>query len=204
MTRYAMVIDTKRCFGCQTCAVACKVANDLTVGVRWNKIITSGSTQADCGGGTFPNVDMTYLPMACQHCEEPACVSVCPTGASYKTEDGVVLIDQETCIGCKACLAACPYDVRVLLENEDRYLDFSTGDGLEPVHIAGTVEKCNFCYDRIQAGLNPACMDLCPGRARVWGDLDDPQSEASKALEGRETMHYLEEFETQPSTIYLV
>ena len=118
MTRFGMVIDTKRCFGCQTCAVACKTANNLPKGVRWNHIITSASSDVDCGGGTFPNIDMTYLPISCQHCAKPACVEVCPTGASYRSDEGVVLVNAEACIGCKACIAACPYDVRVLNEDE--------------------------------------------------------------------------------------
>ena len=204
MTKYAMVIDTKCCFGCQTCAVACKVANNLPIDVRWNHIVTTGSTNTDCGGGTFPEVDMTFIPLSCQHCENAPCVEVCPTGASYQTEDGVVLINSEECIGCKACIAACPYDVRTYMEQPEYYLDFSTGDGMEPEHLAGTVSKCNFCYQRIEAGGQPACMELCPGRARYWGDLDDPDSEVSKLLEGRETMRYMEGEGTSPSTIYLI
>lgn len=204
MTKYAMVIDTKRCFGCQTCAVACKEANNLPIDVRWNHIVTTGSTNTDCGGGAFPEVDMTFIPLSCQHCENAPCVEVCPTGASYQTEDGVVLINSEECIGCKACIAACPYDVRTYMEQPEYYLDFSTGDGMEPEHLAGTVSKCNFCYQRIEAGGQPACMELCPGRARYWGDLDDPDSEVSKLLEGRETMRYMEGEGTSPSTIYLI
>lgn len=204
MTKYAMVIDTKRCFGCQTCAVACKVANNLPIDVRWNHIVTTGSTDVDCGGGTYPDVDMTFIPLSCQHCENAPCVEVCPTGASYRTDDGVVLINADECIGCKACIAACPYDVRTLVEQPEYYLDFSTGDGMEPEHVAGAVSKCNFCYQRIEAGGQPACMELCPGRARYWGDLDDPDSEVSQIIAGRETMHYMEDEGTAPSTIYLI
>lgn len=205
MTRFGMVIDTKRCFGCQTCAVACKTANNLPKGVRWNHVITSASSDVDCGGGTFPNIDMTYLPISCQHCAKPACVEVCPTGASYRTDEGVVLVNAEECIGCKACIAACPYDVRVLNEDEPAYyLDFALGDGAEPDHMGGAVDKCNFCYQRIMNDRKPACMELCPGRARFWGDLDDPESDASKALEGRDTMHYLDSEGTEPTTLYLV
>lgn len=204
MSHFAMVIDTKRCFGCQTCAVACKTANNLPQGVRWNKIVTSGSTEVDCGAGEFPSIDMTFLPMTCQHCADPSCVAVCPTGASYVNDDGIVLVNPDECIGCKACLAACPYDVRVFVEDPSWYLDFSTGDGQEPQHVAGTVEKCNFCWQRVENGGVPACMELCPGRARVWGDLDDPESEASKAIAGRETMKFREEDGTAPSTVYLV
>ena len=90
------------------------------------------------------------------------------------------------------------------MEQPEYYLDFSTGDGMEPEHLAGTVSKCNFCHQRIEAGGQPACMELCPGRARYWGDLDDPDSEVSKLLEGRETMRYMEGEGTSPSTIYLI
>lgn len=205
MTRYAMAIDTKRCVGCQTCSVACKMANNLPKGIRRNHIITTGSTYTDCGGGTFPEIDMKFIPLACQHCAKPACVDICPTGASFQTEDGVVQINTEECIGCKACVAACPYDVRHLIEGEPEfYLDFATGDGMEPTHLAGTIDKCNLCYQRITDGGIPACMELCPGRARFWGDLDDPESEISKAIEGRETMKWLESEGTEPSTLYLV
>ncbi|MEG0505429.1 MAG: 4Fe-4S dicluster domain-containing protein [Raoultibacter sp.] len=205
MTRYGMVIDTKRCFGCQTCAIACKTANNLPIDIRWNHIITSGGTKIDIGGGSYPNVDMVYYPVACQHCAKPACVDVCPTGASTRNDDGVVVIDAEKCIGCKACMSACPYDARVLLEDEPKYyLDYAVGDGFEPAHRGGVVEKCNFCHQRISEGRKPACMELCPGRARLWGDLDDPDSEASKALKDRKTMRYLENEGTEPSTYYLI
>ncbi len=205
MTRYAMAIDTKRCFGCQTCSVACKMSNNLPKGVRRNHIITSGSTKPDCGGGTFPNIDMTYVPLSCQHCDNPGCVSVCPTGASFKTDDGVVHVNTDECIGCKACVSACPYDVRTLLDAEpEYYLDFAVGDGYDLEHKGGTIDKCNLCYQRITNGKVPACMELCPGRARYWGDLDDPSSEISKAVAGRETMKWMEAEGTEPSTIYLV
>ena len=205
MTRFGMVIDTRKCFGCQTCAIACKVNNNLPKSVLWNRIITSGSTNFDCGGGEYPNIDMTFMPVTCQHCKKPACVDACPTGASHLTEEGIVLVDAEVCIGCKACINACPYGVRVLNDSEpEYYLDFAIGDGAEPEHVGDTVEKCNFCYQRIMNGRKPACMELCPGRARYWGDLDDPESEASKAMEGREVKYFMSEEGTEPTTAYLV
>lgn len=205
MTRYGMVIDTRKCFGCQTCAMACKTSNNLPKGTFWNRVINSGDTRFDCGGGEFPNVDMKFKTVSCQHCKNPSCVEVCPTGASYQTEEGIVLIDPELCIGCKSCMNACPYDVRVLNDAEpEYYLDFAIGDGYEQEHVGNVVEKCNFCYQRITNGGIPACMELCPGRARFWGDLDDPNSDASKAIEGREVTYFLEEEGTEPTTMYLV
>lgn len=204
MSKNVMVIDTKRCFGCQTCAIACKVNNNLPKNTLWNRIITSGSENFDCGGGQYPNVDMKFLPVACQHCENPACVDVCPTGASFKNENGIVLVNAENCIGCQSCMLACPYGARVLNADEpEYYLDFEVGDGYEPQHIGNTVEKCNFCEQRVAEGLIPACMQCCPGRARYWGDIEDPESEVSQIVAGRETMTLTPDSETNPTTIYL-
>lgn len=205
MAHYAMVIDTQRCCGCQTCALACKTANNLPRGVWYNRVVTVGGDAMECAGGEFPACTMHYRPQACQHCANPACVDVCPTGASYVAENGIVRIDAEKCIGCQACMVACPYGARSLLDAEPvYYVDGMTlGDPLAPAHVGGTVEKCDFCYDRIMAGEQPACMELCPARARVWGDLDDPESAASKMLEGREYELYLEDQGTQPSAYYL-
>lgn len=204
MAKYTMVIDTKKCFGCQTCAIACKVSNNLPKNTLWNRIITTGSDNFDCGGGTYPNVDMKFMPVACQHCEDPACVGACPTGASVQNDDGVVTVNPEACIGCKSCMNACPYGARVLNESEpEYYLDFEVGDGYEPEHIGNTVEKCNFCQQRTGVGLVPACMECCPGRARFWGDLGDPDSDVAKIVTGRERMDFLTEEGTGPTTIYL-
>lgn len=204
MPRYGMAIDTTRCIGCKSCLMACKVANNLPKDVWYNHLVTQGTDVEFSAEGTYPDLKMVTYTVACQHCENAPCVEVCPTGASYRTAEGVVRIDSEKCIGCKACIGACPYDVRTLLEEPVYYLDVTVGDGFAPNHIAGTVEKCDFCYDRIQSGGIPACMDLCPGRARVWGDLDDPESEISLLLERRETMRLLEEEGTQPSVFYLL
>lgn len=204
MARYGMVIDTTKCIGCKTCLMACKVANNLPKNIWYNRLATRDSAVELAATGTFPNLSMVTYTVACQHCANAPCVEVCPTGATYKTEEGIVRVDPKTCIGCKACIGACPYDVRTLVEDEAGYLDFPTGDAYAPAHIKGTVEKCDLCYDRIQAGGVPACMELCPGRARAWGDLDDPDSEASKMAAGREVVYLMEDLGTEPSTIYLV
>ena len=202
---YGMAIDLKLCFGCTACAVACKSNNNLPNGMWWNRVITDGGAHADTARGTYPNVVMTHYPVSCQHCEKPSCAAVCPTGATYRDEEtGIVVQNTEECIGCGSCVKACPYEVRTLNAEEPAYaVDFPLGDADAPQHQAGTVEKCTFCGNRIARGDVPACMELCPGRARHWGDLDDPESDVSRAIQGRTTVRLLEEEGTQPSVYYL-
>ena len=199
MTRYGMAIDLNRCFGCQTCAVACKMANNLPNDVLFNQVKTVGGDSVDTAAGEYPNCTLSYLPFQCQHCENPACLEVCPTGATTKDEEtGIVSVDSEPCI------KACPYEgVRTLIKSPEYYLDVVVGEYDAPPHKGGTVEKCTFCKNLIDRGDVPACMQLCPGRARYWGDLDDPESDVSKAIEGRETMFLNEEAGTKPSVYYL-
>lgn len=209
MTQYGMVIDLNRCFGCQTCAAACKVANNLPKELAYNVVHTVGGESTDNAGGAFPNCELSYLPMQCQHCSNPACTDVCPTGATEKDEEtGIVTVDNELCIGCESCIKACPYSepqhVRTLLSEEPQYyIDVVVGEADAPTHKFGTVEKCTFCKNLIDRGEVPACMDLCPGRARYWGDIDDPDSDVSKALEGREYSVLQENEGTNPSVFYI-
>ncbi|HIY84587.1 MAG TPA: 4Fe-4S dicluster domain-containing protein, partial [Candidatus Rubneribacter avistercoris] len=126
MTQYAIVTDLNRCTGCLACAVACKVVNGVPVGSYWNKVLRIGPNPK-WEGAVNPDVELYFLPVGCQHCEEPECVRVCPTGASHKLEDGTVQIDKSKCIGCQFCAMACPYNVRYLNEEE------------------GVVEKCTLC-----------------------------------------------------------
>ncbi len=219
MTRLGMAIDINRCFGCQTCAAACKVANNLPKNVSYNVVFTKadddfskpgiavakGAVANDLAGGTFPNCTLNYFPKACQHCATPSCVAICPTGASAKDESGIVTIDYEVCIGCGSCISSCPYDVRKLLDSDpEYYLDMAVGEVDAPPHKVATVEKCTFCKNLIDRDEVPACMQLCPGRARYWGDLDDPSSEPNKAAQGREVLRYLEDKGTDPSVLYLL
>lgn len=205
MTRYGMAIDLSRCIGCNTCAVACKVSNNLPKDVWWNVVHTEGRDFADTSKGTYGGeMQMSWLPVNCMHCENAVCEEVCPTGATVKRDDGIVTVDEETCIGCKSCMEACPYDVRRLIENEpEYYLELPIGDPAAKSHKGGTVEKCDFCAGRIDRGEKPACMELCPGRARYWGDLDDPNSEVSQFLSGRDATVLLEEEGTSPSVYYV-
>ena len=205
MTRYGMAIDLSRCIGCNTCAVACKVSNNLPKDVWWNVVHTKGRDFADTSKGTYGGeMQLSWLPVNCMHCENAVCEEVCPTGATVKRDDGIVTVDEETCIGCKSCMEACPYDVRRLIENEpEYYLELPIGDPAAKSHKGGTVEKCDFCAGRIDRGEKPACMELCPGRARYWGDLDDPESEVSQFLSGRNATVLLEEEGTSPSVYYV-
>ncbi len=207
MTRYGMVIDTSRCIGCHTCVVACKSANNVPRDIFWNRIATEGGDVLDSPGGEYPNNHITIYPMGCQHCENPACVKVCPVGATYKDpETGVVRQDYDKCIGCRMCMAACPYTgVRSFNWEEPKYaLDFATGDRDVPAHQKHTVEKCTFCYQRISKGETPACMVLCPERARHWGDFDDPESGVSQLIASRSHEQLLPEMGTKPNVYYLV
>lgn len=205
MVRYAMAIDTLRCFGCQTCAVACKMANNMPKGVVYSRVITQGGASIDAASGSYPHCTLGFLPYQCQHCEKPACLAVCPTGATRQRDDGIVSIDGELCIGCASCIDACPYDgVRTLLDGEpEHYLDVVVGETDAPGHRGGTVEKCTFCANLIDRGEMPACMQLCPGRARYWGDLDDAESPISKAIEDREYDVLRSDAGTDPKVFYL-
>ena len=215
-----MAIDLNRCFGCQACAAACKVANNLPAELSYNVVYTKtdrdfstfgtavvkGAVANDNAGGTYPDCTLSYLPVQCQHCDNPACLDVCPTGATQKDEEtSIVTVDDELCIGCESCIQACPYEgVRTLIKGQpEYYLDVVVGEADAHVHKGGTVEKCTFCKNLIDRGEVPACMQLCPGRARFWGDLDDPESDVSKAIEGREFIQLHEEAGTAPKVYYL-
>lgn len=203
--RYGMAIDLTKCMGCHTCAVACKQANNLPNGVWWNKIHTDGGEALDTARGTYPNdLHRAYYPVNCQHCSNPACVEVCPTGASHVLENGFVEVNADECIGCASCIEACPYGVRTLYEDALEYsVGFPVGDPDAPDHVVSTVAKCTGCVNRIERDAVPACMDLCPGRARFWGDLDDPESDVSKLIATREYERLLEDAGTEPNVYYL-
>lgn len=219
MTRYGMAIDLNRCYGCQTCMIACKIANNTPKKLAYNVVYTKndedyshwgaavvrGDVTNDSAGGEFPNAVLSFLPVQCQHCANPACLAACPTGATQQREDGIVWVDHELCIGCESCIKACPYEgVRTLIgDSPEYYVDAEVGEFDAPVHAPGTVEKCTFCFNLIDRGEVPACMQLCPGRARYWGDLDDPESDISRVIAGRETMFLMEDAGTQPSVYYL-
>lgn len=202
-----MVIDTDRCIGCHTCAVVCRIENNLPQDTWWNRILTDGGESSDIPAGIFPNTSLMFLPVACQHCGNPACVKVCPVGATYKEEEsGIVRQDYDKCIGCRMCMAACPYTgVRSFNWEEPKHvLDYSVGDPDVPGHQKHVVEKCTLCTHRYAKDLEPACIATCTGKARFFGDLDDPSSDVSRLLRERGSMQLLEERDTKPSVHYLV
>ena len=182
--RYGMVIDLKRCSGCKTCSVVCKVANNIPNDIIWNRVLTEGGNAPDTAGGTWDNPEMQHWPVACQHCENPACTKVCPVGATWKDEQtGIVRQDYDKCIGCRMCMAACPYNARSFnWEEPVRDVDFNYGDAEVPVRPRGVAEKCTLCRERTDRGEEPMCVVCCPTHARIFGDLDDPQSEICQEI----------------------
>ncbi|CAA7621478.1 4Fe-4S dicluster domain-containing protein [Magnetospirillum sp. UT-4] len=196
----ALVIDLNVCVGCHACVTSCK---------QWNTSGWSGPLpdqnpyDADPNGvffnrvqtfecGTFPATETVHFPKSCLHCEEPPCVPVCPTGASYKREeDGIVLVDYDKCIGCKYCSWSCPYGAREF----------------DP--IAGVMKKCTLCVDRIYdtslepERRKPACVLACPAGARLFGDVNDPESEAARAIRENAGYQLMPEWGTSPANHYL-
>jgi Fe-S-cluster-containing dehydrogenase component len=207
--QWHMVIDLSLCIGCGYCVRACQATNDVPDDeMRWNIVIPER---------TEVGVDF-YMSRPCQHCQEAPCTRVCPVGATWLREDGIVAMDYERCIGCRYCQVACPYDVRRFnwrpSENENPYVP---GWGTPEVdrRPRGVVEKCTFCVQRIDRGLSqgltpgidqaatPACVDACPVNARIFGNILDPESPVSKYLKEHETFRLREEWGTRPKVHYI-
>lgn len=177
---WAMVVDIRKCIGCQACTVACIMENRPPENEFRTIVSTYEVTQGD-------RVDAYMLPRLCNHCDNPPCVPVCPVAATFKAPDGEVLIDADRCVGCGYCVQACPYDAR--------FLNSETG----------TADKCTFCAHRLEAGLLPACVETCVGTARMFGDLADPNSEVSQILaENRADLAVLKPDQgTHPNVFYI-
>ena len=204
MTKLAIGSNLRRCIGCNTCAVACKMQNNVPDGMLWNRVLTEGCERFDSAEGTYPNLSRTYLPLACQHCENPACERVCPTGATYKDDKGRVEIDYDKCIGCRMCMAACPYNARTFNWNEPvRATGASYGDARVPERGRGVMEKCTLCKERTDEGDEPMCVRCCPADARIFGDLDDPDSAVSRLRREQSAEVLLEEKGTRPQVFYV-
>lgn len=180
--RYGWFIDTRRCFGCHGCEVACKAENDVPLGHFMRQTIYQDV-------GEYPAVARLFLPVSCQHCEDAPCIKACPCGALHKGTGGTVTVDYNTCCGHGSCVDACPYGAI--------YLD----------PVAKQAVKCHNCYHRLEEDLEPACATTCPAEAIHFGDLNDPQSNVSQALEqarkeGVPTQQLRAEKQTQPRMWY--
>ena len=207
--KWGMVIDLRKCVGCETCTVSCKAENLTPPGVSYNVVMVEEK-------GTFPNVSRTNTPRPCMHCDKPPCVSVCPVRATYKANDGIVVQDNDRCIGCRYCMVACPYGARTFDFGES-YEDEMLGYGMltAPEHgmdrgerkkgksPIGTVRKCTFCFHRLNRGEEPACVETCIGDARYFGDLNDPNSVVSKLASQARAFRLKEEYGTEPRVYYL-
>lgn len=201
---WGMVIDLQKCVGCDSCTVACKAENRTPPGISYNVVIEQER-------GTFPNVTRVNIPRPCMQCDDPPCVSVCPVNATYKGEDGIVVIDSDRCIGCRYCITACPYGARSFDFGES-YADEMRGadDILAPEYgkdrdnpPVGTVRKCTFCMHRLERNEEPACCETCIGDARYFGDLSDPESKVSKLAASPRAFRLREELGTEPRVYYL-
>lgn len=196
--RYGMGIDLKLCIGCNACTVACKAAHGTQPGVFWCKVLEKES-------GKYPRVSRLFVPVLCNHCRDPLCKTVCPTGATFTDGDGLVLVDYGKCIGCKTCVTGCPYQARTYVAREEHYFPgIPIPYGVEELRgIEGVVQKCTFCADRLKAGAVPACVEACPTYCRVFGDLDDPESEVSGLARRQDAFRLLAEKGSEPCVYYI-
>jgi Fe-S-cluster-containing dehydrogenase component/formate-dependent nitrite reductase membrane component NrfD len=178
MANYGFAIDLRKCIGCHACTIACKAEHEIPVGVNrcWVKTVEKG---------TFPDARRLFFPVLCNQCEDAPCVRICPTRALYRRRDGIVDLHGDRCIGCRACMEACPYD--------QLFIDPNTH----------TAEKCNFCANRVENELLPACVSVCPTECRIFGDLDDPGSEVAQIVHREAFMVRKPEKGTGPKVFYL-
>ena len=166
--RFGLVIDQERCIGCEACSVACMRENNT--GVPFIRVRTENVDQQDTPEGQFPDLKMIFLPLLCNHCSHPPCVDICPVNALVKREDGPVVLDQELCDGCEACIDACSFDAVIFNPEKKK---------------AG---KCNLCVHRIDSGLESFCVICCEGQAIHFGDLNDPDTHVSKIMNGKKAV----------------
>jgi Fe-S-cluster-containing dehydrogenase component len=206
--QWVMVIDQARCVGCGYCTLACQAHNDVPPSIEWNRVINTGRI-----GG-----EEVYLPRPCMHCDHAPCVEACPVKATTKRADGIVMMDYDRCIGCRYCEVVCPYGARAFnweTFTGDNPAVPTWGQPEVPRRPRGVVEKCSFCVHRIDRGLalglqpgedpsvTPACVVVCPVGARIFGDLNDPQSQVSQWLEAHPAFRLREDLGTAPRVYYL-
>jgi len=198
--RYGIVIDLSKCVGCNSCTVACRAEHGTPAGIQYHKV-------RKYEVGKYPAAKMKFLPMPCMHCQDPPCLRVCATGATYQRDDGLVLIDDKKCMGCKYCVLACPYESRQLIEVIESYY---SGNNPTPYEVLkqkdlkkGVVCKCDFCAARLAVGHLPACVETCPAQARDFGDIDDPGSQVSRLIAANGGTPLRIELGTKPSVYYI-
>ncbi len=212
--RWVMVIDTRKCVGCNACTISCIAENRLPPGVVYRPVVEHEI-------GEYPNVRKRFFPRPCMHCDNPPCTPVCPVNATYKRPDGVVVIDYDRCIGCRYCLTACPYNARTF-DFGEFYTDGVGIHGLMPYESiyteeygvkrdrtkkkspVGNARKCHFCLHRIERGLLPMCVITCIGRATYFGDANDPNSLVSQLIGQPNVIRLKEELGTEPKVYYII
>lgn len=207
--RWTMVIDLRKCVGCSACTVACIAENHLPPGVVYRPVLQQEI-------GEYPNVTRHFTPRPCMQCDNPPCVPVCPVGATYKRPDGIVEVDYGKCIGCRYCIPACPYAARYFDFGEyytddtperQSYEEVPTleyGESWSRQAVEGIVRKCQFCVQRLNAGMLPACVTTCIGVATFFGDANDPDSLVNELLASGRAIRLKEEMGTKPKVHYLV
>lgn len=198
--RTGLVIDLKKCIGCGACATSCRQTKGTPSGVHYSRVMKYET-------GRFPHSKLHALPTLCMHCAVAPCLRACPTGATYRAEDGTVLVDREICIGCRACMQGCPYEARSFLWKIGNYWPDEDVTPFER-HARekmedGTVVKCDFCQARQKEKRLPGCVEACPTGARVFGDLDDPDSEVARLVASGVASQMQAELGTDPSVWYL-
>ena len=176
--RWGMVVDLRKCIGCEACTAACSIENQVPSG-QFRTIVSS--YEVEKGGQSKSAV----LPRLCNHCENPPCIPVCPVQATYQRNDGIVVVDNTRCVGCAYCVQACPYDARFINKETN------------------TADKCTFCVHRVEAGLLPACVETCVGGARIFGDLNNPMSEVTQLILKHKTDGLNPEQGTRPQVYYI-
>lgn len=185
MSQYGMIIDQDRCVGCRTCMAACKMEHNVPAKVFRMKVFNQeGRITNDRVTTKNGKYQLSWTPVPCMQCREPACVEECPANAITKRDDGVVYIDQDKCIGCETCLSACPYGVPEMMEQY------------------GVADKCDMCRHRIDTGKNPICVDVCPSRAISFGEIDSPASSLGKRVKEEGFVQMKPEKGTNPSVYY--
>lgn len=208
--RWGMVVDLNRCVGCQTCTIACKHANDTLPGVQWRRVL-------DVEQGTYPDVQREFLVTGCQHCAEPPCVPVCPTGATRQRADGLVTMDYDLCLGCAYCAVACPYQARTIVHDQQWFYGRDTLQEQAVAHRErlGVAQKCTFCVERVDEGIEegylpgvdldytPACSASCIASAIHFGDFNDPGSNVSRLVTDHASFQMHAHLGTDPQIKYL-